>query len=264
MSFTNETLMAFADGELDASTRGAIEEAMRHDHALAERVAQHQAMRRNVFNAFASVLDEPIPDRLSALLQPATIDPDMRSPAVGADPVALEAIVTGKRAANDANGWSWQQWGAMAAMLMVGILIGHFSMSDRQIDQPLALSSGGNSVLTAQGALDAALSTQLAGTAPADAAVKIGISFVSTDGNYCRSFTVQGEATGMTGLACKNGATWQIPVIAQSATPKSEYRTAGSETPAAILDAIDHRIAGNALDAAGEQAAMQRGWQPAR
>jgi hypothetical protein len=39
------------------------------------------------------------------------------------------------------------------------------------------------------------------------------------------------------------------------------YRQAGSALPPAVLDAIDERIAGAPLDAAGEQAARNKGWR---
>ena len=43
MRFTEETIMAYADGELDDSTRFEVELAMRQDPALAEKIRQHQA-----------------------------------------------------------------------------------------------------------------------------------------------------------------------------------------------------------------------------
>jgi hypothetical protein len=39
------------------------------------------------------------------------------------------------------------------------------------------------------------------------------------------------------------------------------YRQAGSAMPAAVLDAIDQRIAGASLDAAAERAARAGSWQ---
>src|SRR4051812_16328693 len=66
MSFSDETLMAFADGELDDITKHEVELAMRLDPQLAARVRQHQALRSNVFNAFAPSADEAVPQRLQA------------------------------------------------------------------------------------------------------------------------------------------------------------------------------------------------------
>src|SRR5262245_21219445 len=64
MKFSPETLMAYADGELDAETRRAIEAEMAVDPQVAQEVERHRAMRAEVGGAFAGVLDEPVPDRL--------------------------------------------------------------------------------------------------------------------------------------------------------------------------------------------------------
>jgi hypothetical protein len=51
-------------------------------------------------------------------------------------------------------------------------------------------------------------------------------------------------------------------VLAQDrAGEQAGYRQAGSDMPAAVLDAIDQRIAGASLDAAAERAARAQGWQ---
>jgi hypothetical protein len=88
--------------------------------------------------------------------------------------------------------------------------------------------------------------------------VKLGTSFQARDGSYCRSFTL--GATG--GLACRDGGQWRIPVLAEGEPEQAgAYRQAGSALPAAVLDAIDQRIAGAALDAQAERAARDRGWR---
>jgi hypothetical protein len=67
------------------------------------------------------------------------------------------------------------------------------------------------------------------------------------------------------GLACREGGQWTIPVLAEAEKEAAGgYRQAGSALPPAVLDAIDARIAGKPLDAAGEEAARARSWQPAR
>src|SRR5581483_10390293 len=70
---SDETLMAYADGELDAAERAAIERALDSDPALAARVAQHQALRSDVFAAFAPILDEPVPPALTAAALPGKV-----------------------------------------------------------------------------------------------------------------------------------------------------------------------------------------------
>lgn len=258
MSFTDETLMAYADGELDAATRDAVEQAMRHDPALAAKVAQHQSLRADVHAAFAPILDEPLPQRLQA----ATAAPQQSGSVVQLD--AARAEHAASKQARTERRWSWPEWGAMAAMLMVGVLVGRMGLQAPENDlQQAAAVIGKDGALTAQGALAAALSQQLASAAPDDAAVKIGVSFVSKAGNYCRSFMLEGAA-GVSGLACKDGAQWKIPVMVEEATdtPASgSYRLAGGDMPSAVLEAIDQRIAGQTLDAEAEQSAQRQGWQ---
>jgi len=48
MSIPDETLMAFADGELDPVTRDAVESAIREDPHLQLKVAEHRALRQRV------------------------------------------------------------------------------------------------------------------------------------------------------------------------------------------------------------------------
>lgn len=260
MNFSDETLMAFADGELEPATRQAIEEAMRDDQHIAQRVAQHKALRSTVFAAFAPILDEPVPPRLlQGVGGSARV---VHLDAVRARKAALHAAP--KKAAN-ARRWSWPEWGALAATLLVGVVVGRFGLAELQDDgQTASTVSGKDGALIAQGRLAGALSQQLASAAPADTGVRIGLSFLSNDGSYCRSFTLGGGGQNLAGLACKSGSEWKIPAIVQDtkpAAPAGSYRMAAAEMPAAILGAIDQRISGPALDAKAEQDALRQGWR---
>src|SRR5256885_438663 len=48
MNFSDETLMTYADGELDAASRAVLEAAMAADPQLAQRVARHRALREHL------------------------------------------------------------------------------------------------------------------------------------------------------------------------------------------------------------------------
>jgi len=118
----------------------------------------------------------------------------------------------------------------------------------------------------AQGELAAALDRQVGGSggnsndSGKGGAVRVGVSFAARDGQYCRGFVMGSSA----GLACRAGDRWRIPVLAEAEPEASGgYRQAGSALPPAVLDAIDARIAGKPLDAAGEAAARARDWRPA-
>ncbi|RBH41805.1 hypothetical protein BRM11_01170, partial [Xanthomonas oryzae pv. oryzae] len=80
------------------------------------------------------------------------------------------------------------------------------------------------------------------------------------DGRYCRSFSLQSSHAG---LACRQGERWRIEAVSplQPQRNDSELRMASSTLPAALLDAIDARIDGQALDAEGERSARARHWR---
>lgn len=262
MTFSDDILMAYADGELDPAERAAIERAMQADPAIAAAVARHRTLRDDVAAAFADILAEPVPARLQpprAQTQAPAQAPAQAPPPANVASLAAAREAKDARAAHEARRrWSWPEWGALAAMLVVGVLVGKLTPGGA----PPAIAGSGNQVV-AQGELAAALDRQVGGSGGNGgnaAAVRIGVSFAARDGRYCRGFVMGSSA----GLACRDGDRWRIPVLAE-AEPESAggYRQAGSALPAAVLDAIDARIAGKPLDAAGEAAAKARGWRPA-
>jgi hypothetical protein len=223
----DERIIAYVDGELDAADRDAFEAEMAADPHLAAEVALHQSLAARVGDAYASVLDEPVPPLLLAMAA----------------------------AANDVNGsrarFGPPAWAAMAACLVVGVVAG------RAVWPPPAPLVARDGVLVARGELAHSLSRQLAAD---PGVVRVGLSFRAADGRFCRTF--QSVREGLAGLACRQRERW----IAEIATayrpgPTPDYRTAASETPPAILATVDRLIAGAPLDAAQERAARDRGWR---
>lgn len=249
MSYSDETLMAFADGELDEATRREVEQAMRQDPALAARVRQHQALRANVASAFGGTLDEEVPQRLQAAARAGKVVhlSNIRQLRTPPPPPAPE-----KRS------WSWPEWGALAATLVMGVIAGGLGTQKLGGAQQFASFDARAGSLTAEGRLDEALSQQLASAGTDEDFVRLGVSFLSKDGSYCRSFMLPRTA----GLACRSGEQWRIPVMANSAQGASgTYRQAGNAMPGAVLDAIDERITGKPLDANAEKVAQMQGWK---
>lgn len=244
MNYSDEILMAYADGELSEPQRSEVEAAVRADPALASIVDRHRALRRDVSAAFAGVLDEPLPARL----QP---------PATG-KVLSFEAARNARartQAAAPVLKRTWPRWAALAATLVVGVLAGSVWLDGGQGDGGFVSADAGGR-LTARGELAGALSRQLASEAAPGSAVRIGVSFATRDGGYCRSFSVGARA----GLACRDGEAWRVPVLTETAAAAGEYRQAAS-APQAVLEAIDERITGTTLDAAAERAARERGWK---
>jgi len=255
--FSDEILMAYADGELDPDTSVQVQAAMAGDAGMARRVARHRAMCDDVYASFAPILDEAVPQRLSDALRQA-----QPAPAFAPKPAANQ------------NRWSLPAWGALAASLVVGVLIGKMALplfeSGHRQGAPADAVATIDGQVTAGGALARALSQQLASAPREGQPVSIGITFRTADGQFCRSFTLHDggrQASALAGLACKAPEAddrWIIPVLVETrpdTTASATYRMAGSAAPA-ILQAIDERIAGQPLDAAAERHALQRNWRP--
>lgn len=260
MSFSDETLMAYADGELAEPAFSEVERAVRCDPAIAARVAQHKALRADVFAAFAPVADEPVPPRLVAAALPgkvADLSAVRAARAGGAHHAAASASHAPEH--GERRPWSWREWGGVAAALVVGVLVGSLvsgGAAREGADGPSIVVAGADGALVARGALSNALSQQLAGTR--GGAVDIGVSFAAKDGALCRSFTVRQSA----GLACRSGEQWQVVMMTEAGEGAAgDYRQAGSAMPSAVLEAIDARIAGKTLDAQAEQAVRLRDWK---
>lgn len=259
MSFSDETLIAYADGELDQATRLAIESAMRRDASLARRVARLRAAR-----------DE---DVYAGRHKPSVVHARQGANVVQLATVRAQRLATQQAARKAAarRHWGWLEWSALALVMVLGLAAGKFGLSKWQpgwfgdsTPPPTEVVSR-NGWLVAQGRLAASLSQQLGGAATqADSDVRVGLSFLSNEGTYCRSFTLVGMSQDLVGIACRASEEWRIPVLVQNARPvpaMGSYRMAGTEMPTALLEAIDQRIVGGMLDTRAEVEALRRNWQ---
>jgi hypothetical protein len=261
MTISDETLMAYADGELDPVVRAAVESAMREDPQIEGRVAAHRSLRQRVQAAYSSELLEDVPEALLAAVRTGADRPQGRVVNLQVARAASERAAT-ERAASGARParWRWETAAAMAASIVVGVGLGFFMWG--QSESPLVRSIGGE--LIARGQLAKALSSQLAAQQSRDSQVRIGISFLAKSGDYCRTFALSG-AVSPAGLACRRGAEWQIQTLTKDGggAAESEYRTAGSDLSGILLKSVEGSIVGEPLDQAGEKAALDRDWKTA-
>jgi len=249
MNLSNETLMAFADGELDPVQRAQVEALLKTDAALRQRIVALQVQRKRLAQAFDPVLDEPVPDRLTRLLQAAPV----ATPPHPAAAVINLAEVRAQRARQGGMP-SWAQWGGMAACVVLGVLLGTH-ITGQKTDSDLGLHQG---ELLAGGAIARALTTQLASEPQADASVAVQLSFIDKHDGYCRTFST----TALAGLACQHNGQWVVHQVATVDAPASAVvRQAATALPRSLLDAVDQRIAGTAMDASAERQARDKGWR---
>lgn len=232
MTYDPATIAAYVDGELDLIAAKRIEKDMAEDAGLANAVQAERVLRAKLSAHFDPVVAEPVPDQLAALL------------------AGNVSNLEEQRAARATRGFqpSVMQWGAMAASLVVGLMIGGTALNR---DAGYVRDDGG--ALVASGDLADALQTQLASTQGTNPEVRIGTSFAAKDGGYCRTF----ESASLDGIACRAGKDWQLKQTL-SGNSASEYRQASA---GALAEAAASMMAGEAMDAAAEKVAAERGWR---
>ncbi len=231
MNFTDETLMAFVDGELDAGERAAVVEAMARDPGVRSRVDCYRLQREQLQAAYDRVLVEPVPERLLAAAQ-------------------------GIRSIRPAHRPAGAQWAAIAASLFLGAALAWGVL--RQTGEALITADGDG--LVAGGALAQTLSNDLAGKTTGRS-VEIGLSFRDRSGNYCRTFRLA-TTDPVAGVACRGPTNWQVKLVTRdvAGTPATAYRQAGSALSADVLRTVELLISGDPFDVAEESAARERGW----
>lgn len=240
MSHSEETLMAYADEQLDPQGRAQVEAAMAADPLLADKVSQHRALRARLRRTFDRVLEEPVPERLLSCARTA---PTLQG---------RSNVIPLRRKRQPAR-WSWAQAGTVAAALLLGLVAGQ--MLPRSSDtEPITRASDGT--LLAGSTLAHALSSQLGGQHSGP--VQIGVSFRSRSGHYCRTFALQSL---LTGLACREEAGWRVRVLAEEALQAPDDRE-GAALPSRITQAVQDQLAIEPLDAQGEAVARARDWKP--
>lgn len=241
-----EILTAYVDGELDDSLRREVDEAIHIDATLRATVDQLQASRIMVRDAFAGVLDAPVPARLTQALESVdTHDKVIRLP-------------TPERMNN-----SWMSLAMAASVsLTVGALVG-FLLAD---NRPQAMPE------TTADLVQRVLETMPTGSTLISSDERSEVTSLSSfriqDGRICREFEQRTAAQQGTGIACRNPLTadWQTQILVTSSRALSDVRAGESYTPAAgaadPLDWVfDHLGAAPALNAAEEAELIARQWQ---
>jgi hypothetical protein len=229
MSIDRETLAAYAEGQLDATEQQRVEAAIAADPALADEVAAHRALRERLRAHFAPILEMPVPDRLREAVLPS------------AEVIDLDAV-------RKARGSSWIMSGAIAASLALGVIVG------TQVRDGGPIGNVGGRMV-AQGALDKALTTQLA--AAQAQPIHVPLSFRNAQGRYCRVFDDGANA----GIACRDDQRWVIDRLQSgSGAGDTQYRQAGS-VMGEIMAAAQAMAPDGALAPQQEEAAKARGWK---
>lgn len=238
--YDDEILMRRIDGELSAQEGERIDAEALSDPELAARLARMRALRAAAREAFA-VQPDPRDQALARLI-------------AGAEPVATPWTKLARALGEAFAPRRAALWGGLAVATFIGGLMIGPLLAGR--NDSFVLAPGGE---IADAGLIRVLDHRLASEGADGDGRAVVLTFRDGDGRWCRTFQA-GEA-GVAGLACRENDAWSLRALAPSAAGPGEIRTAGADTPAAVLAAVDASLAGDVLDAVAEAEARDAGWR---
>jgi hypothetical protein len=260
---TDETLMAFADKALDKPEHDRIAAILAKQPELMKKVEIFENTRRTLEASFKSVHDQPVSAELVEYV---------RSLPIGPRPVIDLGAARARRSAaagRDANGirLSWQAAALAASLcLVLGGVVDRYWMP--------AVVSEQAAVEAASWPVQIALETVAGGTEVAmpngqagSMRVKPVLTFRANDKSFCRQYEIGGgEVTPSIAVACRSVAgVWNVlaqePRSASAGTGGSGLSTASGPGGEKVGLIVDRLIAGDALEAKDEKAAIEGRWK---
>ena len=248
----DEALSALLDGALPAAAADRLRQRLAHEPALQARLDSLEKANAVVRDAYAGVVDEPLPVRVLELLGSGAGNED-RNNVIELPARRLPRIFTLPLAA------------AAGIALTIGLSFG--VLLDSRMNSPDGAALFADAGEIAPGmelyeVLQNVPSTQTRALA-AQVSATPRLTFSAADGGYCRQVDLTSTRGRTETLSCRRDGGWRLEVVSFTVRaetgPDGLYRPAsGPSTP--IDSAIDSLIDGAPLDAAAERALIERNW----
>ncbi len=238
--FTDETLMAFADGELDAAEAARVEAAMEQDPALYRRVEAFKTTRRLVSETLGPLAELPLPPSLERTVA----STDTTSPTSNVVPLPAQ------RARPTVARWALPLAASLA--LMIGGGGGYWLGQAGRVDQALVASNIGPELRQALTEQPTGAARSIAGAG----AVRMIATFRNGVGELCREWVSDEPTRSVTAIACRDANGWSLQLaVAGAPTGDAGFTTAtGLAVVEAYLAEID---AGPTLSPEAEAEALR-------
>lgn len=244
--FDDETLMAFADGELDDAMMQRVEAALEQDEALAERLAVFLDTRIAVAAAIKPLIDEPVPEVLAASVQRMVDEAEAHR----AETDSAENVVAFRSRKAMEPRVTRQQWlmPIAASILAVVTGVGGFMAGRGSLEAEVSFDT----------ALAAALNTQPSGADVAlggAATLHVVATFTDGRGELCREYELKRRDETTATVACRIDGGWATRLALSSPLGEGYEPASAQEAIDAYLVSIE---AGEPLAADAEKAALER------
>lgn len=252
---SDETLMAFADGELDAETEALVESALGEDDTLAERLAVFLDSRTMLATTMKPLVEEPVPAALQAGVLAAIA-------AAGKDTAALENTAppeekvaafrprqTGARAQRGLSSASMALAASLAALVvgLGGFMLGQSSTSGPE-----------KTVVALNEALDTLPSGADLVLARAGESLHMVASFRDGEGHLCREYEIKARSTLTVAIACHGPEGWQTRLALTNPVAEGYVPASAPETVDAFLTGIGAGAPLSVDEEAGDMAAIRK------
>jgi len=236
--FDDETLMAFADGELDEETAAAVEKAMETKDDLARRVELFLQTRVQAKAALGPLLEEPVPERLSQSVRRMIDEAKRRG--FPSDDSEAPRVVALKANDNRVPSPSQRSWiiPLAASLLAVVFGIGGYLAGIGTQDVPQGLEIAGLNSPALSEALGQVASGEEAFLAGSDDRMRVNATFRDETGALCREFEIDSaDRSAVVSVACRSNDAWAVnfAVVAPAG--------GGGYAPASSTEALDSYLA---------------------
>lgn len=266
---TDETLMAYADGELDTAAKARVETILTHDVESRDRLKIFAATGAPLAALYSVPMEQPVPPHLVALVLNGR--EGQKSPRIRGAAIRTPKLKDTVRAL-----FGWPAWpaavAACAAILMLGTSAGwYLHRASNALEGLVSIEHG---QLFAEGPLKTALETSLSGakvqlTAAQQGDVKLTMRTTLTFRNrsqaYCRQYDVTSTDAQYAGVACRaEDGQWRLELhmaVAPHSVTHDHMMPAGANGAEDVEKAVASLIEGDALGHADEEALIRKKWQ---
>lgn len=252
MIFDDETLMAFADGELDAMTTKRVIDAIAVNGELAERVQMFRSSRAAVSDAMKPRGRDAVPPEL-LLSVAAMVERDREARSSTAPPPTSKVIsLDQNRRSRKLAAWLMPL--AATLVLAIGGTGGYFFGSAWKPHVPSEFASIDDpDIIRALSEIPSGKTMDVPGSGRT---IEPVLSFRLEDGTLCREYTLRGpDAKGVVSIACLEQDRWTTHLLMAATRPEDGFVPAGSaETIDAYLASIH---AGSPLDGDAENEVLK-------
>ena len=240
MTYTDEILSAYLDGELSDAQRIELDAAVISDLDLKRRLEKLSAVDEYFHQAMDSLAGDDMPDAVLSLLE---------------GPVQTRFQKSGL-----APRWIYP---LAACFLMIAATGIGYNFGEARSSNQIDLFA---SKITASSPLYPILETtpsarQISVDKAGNTKMEILLSFASFEGQYCRQFNLEQSGTAFDALACRDETTWHVIAMGLARPQDANiYRTASTQSSPAVEAAVDALIEADAFSPDQEANLIQTQW----